>query len=441
MKRVVSAISLYQYHPVVFMLAISLITLMVAVKIFMSFGNYFMVEELMTLWLIVWMSLAFQIGIIVKRQVTTPWAHLLPGYRWSHASVVCCIFVVITALTLPWLTSLFGFISPLVAKIALTKLCIGTFLVTMVVAYISIRIMVLVSYALLLMAASHVMDILDIFLRVPFLSTVVTIGIGVLMIIFLWRILNLKEEDFEYSFLLSWPVYKSSEGVAASHKSVPYQKSKISAFYKMGNSFQKAMHWVRLESEDIGNLGAVLLVAVAIFEFYIVKFAPVGGFYTRPYANFFLFVMLPVFISLCFNYRMFSFKDWAVMLPIVRLQLAKQWGILMAVSFLSSWILVCVLFAIAPDLILNLGILKSFKIWEYLVFTGVFGLMTLGVLAYVAQLENSRKVIVYIFLYGVYVSAEYMLVAWYDERTILAHMLLASAIGVWFCKKAYDQWR
>jgi hypothetical protein len=150
--------------------------------------------------------------------------------------------------------------------------------------------------------------------------------------------------------------------------------------------------------------------------------------------------MLPVFISLCFNYRLMAFKDWALILPISRSELAKQWGVLMAVCFVSSWILVFVLFAVVPDLLLGLGFLKTFKMWEYLVFTGVFGLMTIGFLAYISLLQHPRKVITYIFVYGVYVSAEYMLVAWFDETVMLGHILLAVAVGILFSKKTYDQW-
>lgn len=440
MRKMFSILSLYQQHQLFIILGIVLVSSMAAIQFLSTHGYGFYVEDLMTIWFAIWMSLAFQLGIMIKRQAANPMAHLLPGYRWSNAFISLTIWTVIVTITSTWLVNMFSFISPFKARIALGLLCVGTFLVTTLVAYISIRFLVLISYALLLLAVAHVMNILDVFIQHPIAFGICAGGLGLLLVIFVWRIATLKEENWEYSYLLSWPLYKNNCEEGRGHKNKPYIKQTLPSFNKLKSSWKKTLHWASVDSENTSSLIVVLLAAVLLYEFYVLKIVGTDGFYMRPYSNLFLFTMLPVSITLFSNHRLFAYKDWALMLPLGRKELAQQWGNLLTLSFISIWSLICVLFAFVPSLLLKIDLLNSIKMWEFLALTGVYGYMTLSWFCYIAMEQNSKKVIAYILFYFYLTSFEFLALPFLNEKQLLLQIIIFLVAGIWYRQKAYQKW-
>ena len=435
MKRIRAVLMLYQGRSLLVALAGGLFIVLVLGKAFVARGQWFLLDELTTVWLCIWMPLAFQFGVMIKHQMASPMARLVPGYRAAHIFVGSFLWVGVAVVTAWWLAGLMDFIGERI-RIVWIVLCLGTFLTTIVIAYISERMVLFIGYGILLIIVGETWDILH-FLIISDAALWGLMGVaGLLFAGFLWRLAILNEGMVEYAYVLSWPLHRA-RGHAPSR---PYVYQKAPRYAEKKGLILQAFHWAYVEDEDVAGVGKMLFAGAGVFVAYVLFFAGPRGFYAHPYANFLVFVAVPLVVMLCFYYRIVAFRDYALLRPVRRESLALQWGVLLALALLASWMLTSVLFGVIPAMLWGLPFLHELKFWVYVLFTGAFAQMTLAWLMYVSTCKDQRRAVGLVVLYGVYALVEFWSVPAYEVRTILMHIGFVAVAGIVFATTSYYRW-
>lgn len=443
MNRMTAIINMYWHHALVRICLFGVALTMVMIKIaavFSSSINMWIVEDLLLVWYLSLLTLGFMLGIIIKRQITSFQSQLLPGYRIIHIVLAAGLWTAIAMITAGWLNSL-----PVIREVALQKpplaaLAILTFLTTIIVAYFSIRYLLITVYVLALYAFAHVMDIHDMIVHVP-VGYPLLIGLMVILLgLFITRLFLLREGGLEYSYLFAWPLYRCQEGELFSGTKRSFISRYIEPYYQANGLLKKISHWRIIENDGRKTLVVFLLLAVGVFELYVFNFSRESSFYVRPYENFLLLAMVPFFMSLCFNYRVLAYSGYARMLPIKKEDLFLQWGALLSYSTLASWFLCIVVFALVPALLLNLTFLMTTKFWVYLLFSGVFSQVTLFWFIYVASLKRSPVAITHCLCYLMLVLIIFLNTALLSTIEFIVLLIITTAMGINFSVKAYRQW-
>lgn len=435
MKRILAVLMLYRERVLFLTLALGLGVVLAMGKVFVVKEQWFLFDELITVWLCIWMTLAFQSGIMIKRQMASPMARLIPGYRAVHIAVGGLLWLGVAVVTAWWLSGLTDLVGWRV-KAAWIILCLGAYLATVVFAYISERMILFIGYGVMLLIVGQTRDILHLLI----VSDAVFFGLmagGILLFIgFLWRLAVLSEGMAEYPFVLSWPMHRAKTQGA----SRPYAYRRVPEYAQKKSLISQAFHWAYMEDEDALGIGGMLLGVAVVFSAYVMFFGGSTGFYAHPYANFLVFIAAPLVVMLCFYYRSVAFRDYALLRPVRRQALAVQWGVLLSVALLAAWVMTSILLAVIPALLWGSPLIHSSRFWVYLVYTGVFAQMTLAWLMYVATWKDQRVAMGLVLLYGVYALVELWSVPAYSVPAILWHTGLAAMLGIIFAGKAYQRW-
>jgi hypothetical protein len=284
----------------------------------------------------------------------------------------------------------------------LAMLCFGTYLLTSAAAYLSVRALILFGYAGLLVTVSFTLDILQFFAWTPAAFSGLGVALVLLTTVFFLRVYRLNEEDPEYPFLISWPLHRSMSG-GPSRSSAMHGRASWPVFQKLSGAWARAGHWAGVEREETKALGTTLVAAAVLFQLFVALAGDARGFYARPFAHLFLFLMLPLLITLAFNYRILSFRAFALTRPLGRAALARDWGLLLFVFLAAAWVMVCVVFAIAPAMLMGLPFLGQARFWAYLVFAGAFSAQTLASMLWMMTRKNAVEVLVWCIFYGLVV--------------------------------------
>ena len=435
MKNIMAVLGLYRERRL-------LLTLMSALVLILPFGHtaaaqghWALFDSLTTIWLCLWMTVAFQLGVMVKRQLVSPMAGLLPGYRRAHILVAVIIWGVVAVLIGSWVLALQDICGDRV-KSAWIFLCLGTYLATLVIAYISERRILFIGYGLLLLTVNQTRDLLHFLV----ISDPVYYGLTGLAVMvlggFIWRLASLKEGMAEFGCVLSWPLHRARTAAPVR----AYVPRPAPLFVQQKSLIARAFHWAYVEAEDIPGIIGILSAGVLIFTGYVVFIAGPTGFYTRPYANFLIFAVLPLAVMLCFCYRTVSFRDYALLRPLRREELALQWGVFLTIILTGAWGIIAVVFGILPAVIWHLPFIVTPQFWVYLVFTGVFAQMTLACLMYVAALKDQWRAVSCVVFYTAYVLVEFMNIPGYSLPVLLWHLTLAVVLCIFLAVMTYRRW-
>jgi len=398
-----------------------------------------LVEDLFTLWHITWLCTAFLFGILIKQQVISPLSQTLPGHRRVQLSAALVLLSAITFITFIWLFTMPGIIvAP--QRGPLETLSILAFIITLILAYISVRAILLVGYTLALFAYDHVMDIYDMIVRNPNGLIILLAVMAVTVLLFGWRVWLIKDGMFEYSYLLAWPPHRSLTGGSGNTRRQICRWFSVRPFHSRRGLLNTAQHWSIVENTTLPGLAVLILAGVSAFEYFIFNVDKGTGFYAHPYNNLLLLTMVPLFFTFCFNYRLLAYGAYALTRPVSRENLFKQWGALLIMSLLSAWLLTITLFAIVPALILKLPLVHTLKFWLFLVFCGCFAQFTLCWLTGIASLKVGPKSIIQCLIYFLWLAILISTCASFNEATLLANIALTTAAGIYAGQKSYQQW-
>jgi len=443
MSRMRTIFDLYCQHALVRLGVIVVAFTMVFIRIaaiFSSRVSLWAVEDLLLVWYLGLLTLAFMFGIIIKRQLTSYQAQLLPGSRSIQVAFAFGMWVTVSLIVAWWLDNL-----PVIHGISLHKapmvaLIIMTFLTTIIVAYFSIRVIFISVYVLALFSFAHVMDIHDVIVRTPYGVLVLLASLIGLAGVFAWRLMSIRESSFEFAYLFAWPMHRSQEGEAWGFDKRAFISQSINPYHHLRGLWKRVYHWRIVDNQGNKALLVFLLLAMGAYEFYILNFSSEDGFYTKPYENFLLLVMVPFFMSLCFNYRILAYSGFTRLLPIKKEDVYFEWGVLLSYSAFASWFLCAIIFAVVPAFLLNLPFIHATKFWIYLLISGVFSQLTLFWFVYVAALKHSPKAIAHCVGYITLVLIIFLTAVLMNTIQTVALLTFALAIGAIFAKKSYQQW-
>ena len=443
MNKIEAIFNLYWQHALVRLSVIVVTLTMILIRIaaiFSSRVSLWAVEDLLLVWYLGLLTLAFMLGIIIKRQVTSYQAQLLPGSRLTQVAFAFGMWTILSLIMAWWLGSL-----PIIQGISLHKapmvaLIVMTFLTTIIVAYFSIRVVFISVYVVALFSFAHVMDIHDVIVQSPYAYYILVVGLLVLAGLFAWRLIFIREGSFEFPYLFAWPLHRSQEGEVWNSSKVKFISQPINPYNQLKGIWERVYHWRIVDNQGTKALLVFLLLAIGTYEFYILKFSSDGGFYTKPYENFLLLVMVPFFMSLCFNYRVLAYNGFTRMLPIKKEDVHLEWGALLSYSAFASWILCTIIFAVVPVILLNLTFIHTTKFWIYLLFSGAFSQLTLFWFIYVAALKDAPKAIAHCVGYITLVLIIFLTAVLMNTVQTVVFLILTLALGIFFAQKAYHQW-
>lgn len=439
MRKVRAVFSLYSEHSLFWTLVIMTAGTMAAASFASHHHQYWgWLEDLSTLWHLFWVCLAFFFGILIKRQMASPFAHMLPGYKSAHIWLALGLWILFAVVTVAWL---FTMPKILVApeKGPMEMLCVLTFLVTLMLAYLSIRPVFLICYAVVLVAYANVMNIYDFIVRMEGGIGWLTVLILALGSILVWRLFMLREGMLEYPFLFSWPPHRSMVGDMGWGRP-EFRGMLVTPYYRREGLIQKSLHWANLEREGMFGLAVFILLGAAAFELFVVHFGSPEGFYARPFANFLVLMMFPVFLTLAFTYRILAYGEYALLRPLRREDLFRQWGCLLALNLLVAWLLVVTVFAVMPAFLMGLPFARTGRFWWYLLFSGVFAQMTMAFLAYLASVKSRKSATVHCLLYLCWLSVVLTGANYWDAPVILALVFVSTAVGIMYGAVAFRKW-
>ncbi|MEI8011541.1 MAG: hypothetical protein WCI27_03525 [Candidatus Omnitrophota bacterium] len=435
MTNIMGALLLYRNRLQLLLLAAGLLFILPFGHMAVRHQQWILFEDLMTIWFCLWIPLAFQLGVMIKRQMVSPMAGLMPGYRAAHIVVAVVIWVFVAVLISLWLSTVPCGVGARV-KSAWVFLCLGMYLATIVIAYVSERRTLFFGYGILLFIVGHTRDFVHLLVKSD-PAYYALMGLAVCVFgCFLWRLAVLREGMPEFGCVLSWPLHRSKTS-APVRAYIPHP---VPLFAQKKGLMRRAFHWAHVEAEDIPGIAWILVLSPFVFAAYIFYWAGPEGFYAHPYANLLVLTVSPLAVMLCFCYRTVSFRDYALLRPLRRQDLAVQWGCFLMVILMAAWIFTSFLFGVLPALVWHMRFLEASKFWAFLLFTGIFTQMTLVCLMYVASLKNQGMAVAIILVYGGYKLLEALGAPYYDLAAIVWHLGLAVGVCACLAAMTYRRW-
>ncbi len=438
-RRLCAVAGLYCSQPLFLPLMMTLAGVMLAVKVLEVGRQWLWIDDLMTLWLMIWMIQGFLLGLWVKRQLISPMMRLLPGGRTAVIGVFVMIFTGVATGTGAWMFCLPEMTPQARQMLPLVMLCGLTYLLTVMIAYVSVRWVVMASYIVLLGGATRVLDVVQWVTATPqALATLMALVTGLAVLVVL-RMAVLSEGMMEFAHLLSWPLYRSSVGQAAAAEA--YSPARMVLFSSLKNRWRGAQHWDYLEKVRGTALIVWLLVGMGVFEAYLLwQGAGIQAFYVKPLSNFLVYVVTPVFFAQSLNYRIISFGSSSLLWPIRREELLWLWGVRAAGFLGAAWLLTVVLLAVVPGYLLGLPCLATARFWAFLALTGVCAYAILAWIALLAAMRENWRVGVHMIVLCLMVQAEFFLVTYLGFELLLINISWLLIAGLWLTRKAYYKW-
>jgi hypothetical protein len=256
---------------------------------------------------------------------------------------------------------------------------------------------------------------------------------------FFLRMAVLRQGMWEYAFLLSWPLHRSLTGEGAITDKESHAR-KIPFFLGLKGIWQRTQHWDHLEDMHQWGMAVLLLAGAGLFEVYVIAQGASSGFYMKPFSNFILFVVTPVFMTLCFNYRIFAFGRSALLWPVRREDLIRQWGFRVAMYLGVTWFLTVILFAVIPGALLGMPFMIELRFWVYLALTGGFAYFVLVWLALLVAMKQNWRVGVHMAALCFIVQGEFFVVPHLGPTLLFVNLTLVLTGSILFTRDAYRKW-
>lgn len=450
-RQMVSVLNSYWAHPAFRMITLTLLGAMVLSRGLFLFGFY--VEDFIAVFFMCSLWLPFMIGVIAKRQLALPAASLVPGYRLAHIAVVFALYLIFILLVRLWHT---GVGIPILtdsenAGVILTYPFI--YLVLLAAGYFSVLSVIFVLYGILLVAAGNTIPIVELLGRSDILRTTIVALTGGL-VIFLWkRMMTLTQENVEYPFIITWPhkelfrnqlrssVMPNTVGQWLARLPWASRGAEFSGYPQAGSIVRRACHWAATEK---GELISLFLIAAAFTPFYwqFVQQNPTDrliSLATEPLKNFAVFAVTPVVLSLCLIYKKNAYIGMDLMRPVSRSSFFAERGVLLALYLLGSWLVSSLYLAIIPRIAI-IGLTMTPLLWMYFLLTGAYAFLLMAWIAYMATLNDSRRVIAHGVTILIMTQIEFMIMPAADFALVVGNIAFAVMCGILLSIAAWRRW-
>lgn len=422
--------------------------------------KYMLGDELLSFVFILGLWLMFTFGLLIKKQFANERAALLPNYRWPHVSVVLGILIFMIGATIvlsksAMILSQFFFLQVLHIPVSLWAiyLVILTMGLTMLyLGYLSMSYIVVIGYLALIILAQNIVSVLGIVSASALCYySVLIIFIGGIFI-FVYRLINLKNEHIEYPFLLSWPPQKALRNQQALTQKVYLLKTRclrflrlaprepaIPAFYQHTTLWARAHNWGSVGQPNIFLLMLLSFAGLPLY-FIFLQSPTTEVATTRIETNFLLLSTAAVLLTIITNYKNMMFWSYDLIKPIRRCDFFKQQGVKVYSHLLSYWFMIVLYFAIIPDLATSAQQLRAAHFWAFLFLTLCFATLCLGWLATLSALRNECAVVGNGFVLCLIIMSELLLAGSSSTQWIVVNAFLCLILSTLFLKLAFEKW-
>lgn len=417
-------------------------------------------DELLSTVFILGLWMMFTLGLMIKRQIANDRASLLPGYRVPHIAVFSAIlaltFVIVILLSESTviLTQEFLRQSVLVeiSKPAIYLVIILLAFSMLGLGYLSIGYAVFLGYVLLTILGQNLIFVLQAFSMNSSLFQAGCIFLTVVSVLFIRRLWTVKNENFEYPFLLVWPPQKTmlnqaSAGLWAHNLKTQFTKTfgiKISGpalpdYFKMPHVWARAGHWGCVSRTSYLTL--LVWAALGLLPFCMVIKSSLPDYVINPHieANFLLLTGAPVLLTIITNYKNMIFWSFDLIKPVSRTEFFKEQGLKFIKDLAVFWLIVAVYFGAVPLFIISENVdLPYFA--SYLFMTFGFSVLSLGWLAVLSSLTDEKAVAANGLVLCLIIMCEFYWAREVPSLWLMINALLCFTAGALFFKLAFEKW-
>ena len=447
-------ISLYLRNPSFILISGIFLLSAIISKVFYLVGQPYFAEDVATILFVGTLWLCFHVGLILKRQFANHRASLLPNYKNPHllcASMIYLLFIIIAIVWNYGLIPLFT-ITPHGLQ-GVYVLCLLVALLITYLGFLSVGRAFIYGYVLLLVLAVKAMTIISILDGSPYLKYIIAILCLIFLFSFKSRLLNIKEENFEYAYILSWPPksfivnqLKASQLTASlfspvlSFLGVKERELSIRPYPREQGLLARAIHWNCTESIDIKWICFFLVLASPIYIIILSSHSAIESFFRNAYSNFLLLAMTPILMTIGSHYQKMGYWGYDLLKPIRKNRYIKEKGIILIVHLLLYWLVFSICFAILPSLIFQSEVFVEKKYWGFIVLTGTFAFLVLSWLLLLSSSSKPKIVILNGIILCNIILFQFYFVATFSFETILSLNVICFLGGMFLLKKAYNAW-
>ncbi len=364
-------------------------------------------DDFFTLLLMSGMWLSFHFGILLKSQFTRSAASLLPHYRSRHLIAIAILLSlgVMMIFCWGWLSqSTLTLVCKNLAAVFWGSLFFGA--VLMWLGYLSIPSLLLYAYAGLMILAIFFHPLLawlDVNTEV---SLLFQLAFYALLGSLVMRLFLIKEERWEFDYLLSWPIERMTRWRAPAgfiHWGKIFKSKTVlemPPFPRAGNLLAQAQHWNRAGFFNYSGLWVVMLLLWPAYSYFFNSDQSQWLRWGNPFANFLLLSTTPVLLLLWSQPRRLSAWGYDLLKPITRRQWSQQMGLSLLVGYFECWLLFVICFGLLPQFFVEPEIFGEVRFWILLLLTGVVGLVALAWLLRLSCVDNVGWITGHGFLLG-----------------------------------------
>lgn len=423
-------------------------------KVFYRLGYGYYAEEVFTLLFVVSLWLAFHLGILIKRQFSTYRASLLPRYRAPHINFMFAVYLVFIFVAYLWEFGLRPTIEISAQGLwGVYLTCLLTAMLITYLGYLSIGRLLMYAYVILLIFSHEAFNVISILNNTGYLVYVIAAACMVFVLFFRNRLLNLKDDHFEYGHIFSWPPHsfiigqlKANERIAdifsplARLLQIKKRITDVPKYPRTGNIFSRAYHWDYTEHTDFKVIWVLILLLAPLFLLFASKQPAWHSFSEDVYSNFLLLAISPVLIAMGTNYKRIACWGYDLLKPVNKQEYMKEQAIILFANLFLYWLLFTVCFAILPNIIFHPELFSIKKFWGYLALTANVSFIVLCWVALLSCVLSPVRVIANGLVLSLIVMFYFYFVPKFSFEQMLYHNLICFVGTMFLLSKAYQSW-
>jgi len=409
-------------------------------------------EDVTTVLFIVTLWLTFYMGLIVKRQLANHRASLLPGYRRQHMMCFFVLYLIYVLVIMLWRDGL----RPMIeitehAQQGILAACLLAALGVTWIGYLSMGRIFIYFYAGILIMAKQTLYLLDIFEQAVYLKYILSAGSLLLVVGLAVRLTRLKEDHFEYGYLLAWPPRKYIVDQVKASQSIsnifdPWLKifrvkraPAIPPYPRDANLFVRSRHWDYVDRMSIVSILFWMTVAAPLYMLFIQR-PEMEKFFRNVYTNFLLLTMTPVLVALGSQYKRITYWGYDLLKPVKKESYVKERGVVVLRTLFSYWIVFIVCLVLIPNYVFKPEVLHTLKFWAFFLLTGTFSFLTLTWIAYLGCESDSKRVVIHGIILASLVLIYFSLMPAFSILEMVMSNVVCLTGGVILTKLAYRGW-
>lgn len=403
-------------------------------------------EDLFTLLFIFTLWLAFHFGILIKHQFANCRSSVVPGYRRAHIIAILLIYFIFIVLGVLWAHGMrldFPWMSRMsMSGVWGTALLVSLFVILL--GYLSIGRCLLYGYCFLVLSSIFFVQIMDIykmndlFARLPL--ALWGLGSG----LFIWRLLTIHEESFEYGHILTWPPREFSGYIGGKEKKTVPQgrgaEGNVSRYPYADGIFKRVLHWDLALGTEVQFIWSILWVIVGIYVLVIFDVPWIVNWLKNINGNFLLLIATPLVIGAIRNYKSLIFWGYDILRPISRQRYLTDQIAGALLRFFEYWSLIVIVLGVIPALLFYPPQFVSWDLLGFFLLSGSILFLIISVLVYITATEDNLAIIVNFGLLAYVALLFFEPAVFLDLRGYILTCLVCLAGGLIYIFRGYHAW-